>query len=233
MAGAVVQTVGLDAAGSATTIASGAFAGSVTAGNFLYVVTNSDTADTVAITKNSGTATIGTPTELGSIVEAGVLDELTHFSILITGSGTLDLLATFGSSQDNRGIFAAEISGVSGVDDHAVGTDAGNDPTDTMTSTVSTQPAFGLAVSIFYQGGTPAVGTGWTDGGTDWGVVRILRLQTQAFTSTGDKTADFGNAVLDRNCCSMVIFTDGLFVQPATRIPFRGSFGRGRTRYGF
>lgn len=221
MAGAIVQSKIGEAAASGTTVATGSFGSNVTAGNYLLIFTNSDTADTVTITKNSGTATIGTVTEQGSIAEAGTLEELTVLHCPITGSGSLDLLATFGSSQANKQILAIEISGSSGYQVMDIQTDTGNNPTTTLSATVSTQPAFGIAVCIDVQGGTPGVGTGWTDGGVVGSAVQFIRIQTKAITSTGATTGDFVNAGFDRNNAALVVFTDnaGDFSGPFTSRP--------------
>ena len=220
MAGAIVQSQVGEGAGAATTIASGSLGSNVTSGNYLWVITNSDTADTVTITKNSGTATIGSVTDQGSVTEAATFEELTHFTIPITGTGSIDLLATFGTSQANRQIYVFEISGVSGVDVTDEKTDTGNNPAPSpaLSVSVSTQPAFGLSIFIDVQGGTPTAGTGWTSAGVFGSAVHFARVQTKAITATGTLTADFGNAGFDRNCCAMIVFTDnaGDFAGPFT-----------------
>lgn len=216
MAGTVVQSQVAEGVASATTIASGSFSSNVTAGNTLWVITNSDTADTVAITKNSGTATIGTVTDEGSVTEAGTAEELTHFTIPITGTGSLDLLATFGSSQANRQILAFELSGVFSILGSDEQTDTGSDPTTTLTVNVTAQPAFGLSVCIDAQGGTPGVGTGWTNVGTFGGTVHNARVQSKSITSTGNTTANFGNATLNRNNAALIVFDE---TSPDTTAP--------------
>lgn len=213
--GTLVQTVANENYASATTIATGSFASNVAAGNFLQIFVSSDAADTVTITQNSGTATIGAVTERGSVVEAGTLDEGTILTCAVTGSGSLDLLCTYGSAQTARCIVAHEISGVSGYQGHDIQTDTGSNPSTTLTVNVTTQPAFVVADACFLQGGTPGVGTGFTDGGTFWGTVRNGRVQYKAVTSTGNTTGNFVNALLDRNNCAMVVWTDGGGSSPA------------------
>lgn len=209
MAGSIVQSKVGEGAGGATTVATGSFGSNVTVNNYLLIVTNSDTADTVTISKNSGTATIGTVTEQGSVTEAATFEELTVFTCAITGSGSLDLLATFGSSQANRQIYAFEIGGVNAVQGHNEQTDTGSNPTPTLTFSVTTQPAFGVAICIDVQGGTPTAGSGWTSYGVLGSTVHFARVQTKAITATGSTTANFGNAGFDRNNATMVVFTDG------------------------
>ncbi len=227
MAGAIAQSKIGEAAASGTTVATGSFGSNVTAGNYLLIITNSDTTDTVTITKNSGTATIGAVTEQGSVSEAATLEELTVSTCQITGSGSLDLLCTFGSAQSNKQILAFEISGTSGHQVTGVQTDTGNNPTTACSVTVSTQPAFAVSVCIDVQGGTPSVGTGYTDATVFGSAVHFIRAQTKAISATGTLTADFGNAGFDRTCSALAVFTDsagdfsGPFTSPSSTQPVR------------
>jgi hypothetical protein len=209
MPGAIVQTKeNADFSTSSSTIASGAMGTDITAGNFLWIAVNADTDITITPSINSGTATLGSITSQGSIVEAGVLDELEHFTAPITGTGSLDILITYGSATIHRAVLVAEISGVSAVDGTDEQTDSGNNPTATLTVNVSAQPAFGLSFNADYQGGPVTVGSGWTNGGTFWAGVEEARLQTKAITATGNTTANFGNTGLDRSNSVMVVFTN-------------------------
>lgn len=209
MAGAIVQVKENSSASSATTIASGSFGSNVTSGNKLWIVVNAGTNVTITPSINSGTATLGTITSQGSIIEAGVLDELEHFTCDVTGTGSLDVLITYGSSVDRRGVWIAEVSGVSAVD----GTDEqtngpGTNPTTTLTVNVTTQPAFGISFCTDYQGGTPGVGSGWTNYATGWAGVSGARIQTKAISATGNTTANFSNPGSNRNNAVMIVFTD-------------------------
>lgn len=212
MAGAIVQAPAV--VGSGTTVNTGSFGSNVTSGNYLWVITTSATADTVAITQTSGTATIGSVTDRGSVTEAGLGYELTHFTIPITGTGSLDLRATFGSSQAFNFICAVEVSGVASVDGDDERTDAGSNPTpnSALTVNVSAQPAFGISFVGFYQGGTPTAGSGWTSYGSP---ATGALIQTKAITATGNTTAQFGNGTLDRSNSCMVVFTEGGGGSPA------------------
>jgi hypothetical protein len=207
--GAIVQTKENSASGSATTIASGSTGSNVTSGNKLWIVANAGTNVTITPSQNSGTATLGTITSQGSIQEAGVLDKLEHFTCDITGTGSLDILITYGSSTDRRGVVAVEVSGVSAVDGSDEQTDTGSNPTTTCTVNVTTQPAFGIGFCTDYQGGTPTAGASWTDGGVFWSGVSNARLQTRAISATGNVTGNFGNAGSNRNNAVMIVFTDG------------------------
>lgn len=209
MAGAVAQTKENSASGSAATLASGSFGVNVTSGNKLWIVANAGTNVTITPSQNSGTATIGTITSQGSVQEAGVLDKLEHFTCDVTGTGSLDILITYGSSTDRRGVVVVEVSGVNAVDGTDEQTDTGSNPTPNCTVNVTTQPAFGLGFCTDYQGSTPTTGSGWTSVGTFWAGVSDARMQSKAITSTGNTTGNFGNAGLDRNNAVMVVFTDG------------------------
>ena len=209
MAGAVVQTKENSASASATTIASGSLGSNVTSGNKLHVVANAGTNVTITPSQNSGTATIGAFTSQGSVQEAGVLDKLEHFTCDVTGTGSLDVLITYGSSTDRRGVLVTEVSGVSAVDGSDEQTDTGSNPSTTCTVNVTTQPAFGLSFCTFYQGGTPGTGTGWTIQSAYWTGISDAQLQTRAISATGNVTANFVNAALDRNNAVLIVFTDG------------------------
>lgn len=210
MAGSVVQTVFNEAAAAATTIASGSFASNVTANNWLWILVNGDAADTTTITKNSGTATIGTVTQQSSSATSGIVDEWTSLTCQVTGTGSLDLLCTFGGSRSNRQILVIEVTGVNAVDTGggASQPDSGTNPTPTLSITVAAQPAFCLAACVDYQGGTPGVGTGFTSVGTFGATVNFIRVQSKAITSTGSTTGNFVNAGLDINNSAMIVFTE-------------------------
>lgn len=189
----------------------------VTSGNKLHVIANAGTNQTITPTKNSGTATIGSFTSHGSVQEAGVLDKLEHFTCDVTGTGSLDILITYGATTDRRGVLVTEVSGVSAVDGSDEQTDTGNNPTPNCTVNVTAQPAFGLSFNTDYQGGTPTTGSGWTNQNTYWTGVSNARLQTRAITSTGNVTANFGNSGFDRNNAVMIVFTDGGGVSQSPR----------------
>ena len=208
MAGSIVQSKAAEASTSGTTLTSGSFVSNVTAGNRLWVVVNAGDNQTITVSQNSGTATIGTPTSLGSVQEAAVFDKYEHFDIEITGSGSLDLLVTYGATTDRRTIVAHEVTGVTVPDGDDETTDTGSNPTPNSTVNVTQQPAFGLAMAIFYQGGTPTVGSGWTDGGTFTTTTAAQRLQTRAISATGNVDSNFGNGSLDRNNAVMVVYRE-------------------------
>lgn len=212
MAGSIVQSKFNEAAAAATTIATGSFGSNVTANNWLWILVNGDAADTTTITQNSGTATIGSVTQQSSSIGPGpgILEEWTSLTCQITGTGSLDLLCTFGGSRSNRQILAFEITGVNAVDSGggASQADGGTNPTPSLSITVGSQPAFCLAACVDYQGGTPGVGTGFTNAGTFGATVNFIRAQTKAITSTGATTGDFVNGGLDVNNSAMIVFDE-------------------------
>ena len=206
MAGSIVQQWGAENGAAGTTLATGS--ATVTSGNFLVIQTNSDTAVTCTVTKNAGTATIGTITEQTSVTEAATLETTKTYTCSITGSGTLDLLATFGASDANREIFAWEITGVSSYFGAQAQTDTGSNPTTTCTVTSVVAPAFAFMTCIDVQGGTPTAGSGYTSFGTFGTTVHIGRVQYKAVTSDGSVTGNFGNAGFDHNNGVLVVFSE-------------------------
>ena len=210
MAGSIVQSKFNEAAAAATTIATGSFGSNVTANNWLWILVSGDAADTTTITQNSGTATIGAVTQQSSSTTSGIVEEWTSLTCQVTGTGSLDLLCTFGGSRSNRQILAFEITGVNAVDSGggASQADGGTNPTPSLSITVGSQPAFCLAACVDYQGGTPGVGTGFTNAGTFGATVNFIRAQTKAITSTGATTGDFVNGGLDVNNSAMIVFDE-------------------------
>lgn len=213
MAGSVVQSVGNDTNAAGTTLATGAFASSVTINNFILVTLTLDSAEaSITISKNSGTATIGAVTQREQKTEVGTSNLTTWFTFQVTATGTLDILATTGSAHSTKGISASEISGVNAYQVSSSATDAGNNPTTTINATVSTAPAFGVMTGCDVQGGTLTVGTGYTsDGTTGTGVQDRCSIQHQSFSTTGSKSGNFANAGFDRNNAALIIFTEGSF----------------------
>lgn len=213
MAVAIVQDIFNEAGGGATTIASGSFVSNVTSGNVLYVVTvfGLDTAGTTAsISKNSGTATIGTPVALEATESTGIADRAEQYAIPITGTGSLDLLATFTNSSGARQIWAFELSGAAmpELDDSDANWDVNSDPTPNLTVSVDTQPALGIMLGVDQQDVGLQVGSGWTDQGTEGATQRVIRLQTKTISATGNTSGNFENNNLVRNITLMVIFEE-------------------------
>lgn len=209
MAGAVGQVKEAFSATAATTLASGTLASDVTAGNFLWIIANADDNVSITPTQNSGSASIGTITSRGSVVEAALSDRLEHFTAPINGTGSLDILITYGASTGRRGVLVVEVTGVTAYQGDHEQTDTGSNPTPTLTFNVTSAPAFGLSFATFYQGGQPGQGTSWTDfGALFWETMADAMLQTRAISATGNVNANFVNASLDRNNSCMVVFTE-------------------------
>ena len=203
MAGAIVQFVEASNGAAGTTL--GVVITGATVGNSFHVAVLSDDA---TVTVSDGSNTYGA--EKGSVIEAAVLRRLHHFVASVTTGGTLTVTATFGASVSNRQIVVTEISGVGAYDAQGVQTDTGNNPTTAATATNSAQPAFGIAVCIDYQGGTPAVGTGYTSGGVITGGGLLGgRIAYRSFATVAAQTVDFGNAGFDRTCTVFALFLEG------------------------
>lgn len=208
MAGSIVQQWGAEGSAAATTLATGNAPGNVTSGNFLVILSNSDTNVSCTVTQNSGTSTLGTITQRETQTEAATFETTKVYTCAVTGTGSLDLLATFGASDANRMLFAWEVTSVDAFFGSNSATDTGSNPTPTLTVNVTSPPAFGLMLGVDMQGGTPATGTGWTNYNTFGSAVHFGRAQTKSVAASGNLTGDFGNAGFDRNNTFMVVFTE-------------------------
>lgn len=219
MAGDVVsgQFKSNAALASGTSIASGNLPGNVTAGNYIVVWGGADNDPTTTASKNGGTATIGSFAEYEATQHDTQLNGFHQFVATITGSGTLDILLTFGTSQPERVIGVAEVSGVSGT---VQGSDANmgsiENPTVSMSVDVTSQPAFGLSCLCNLQGTGSSEGSGWSPVTVfDWSAaIGEGVLQKKSITSTGATTSNFANSGLDNYCENMLVFTDSGVAPP-------------------
>lgn len=225
MAGAAVQFKEGNGSASTTTVASGTLASDVTAGNYLWVVVTGSDATTRTITKNSGTATISAFTSHGTIQAPTILDEMEHWTCQVTGTGTIDILCTYGAARTERVIAVVEVSGVNAIDGSDEQTDTGSNPTTTCTVNVTTQPAFGLMMLCNYQGAGSGIGSGWTSYQASFATATIGEgvIQTKAISATGNTTGNFTNAGLDRNSAVMIVFTDGGAAAGAKQLMMTGA----------
>ena len=213
--GAPVQTNETSAAAAATTIAV-AQGSNPTAGNVNIVWVRGPSASSV-----TGVAdTLGnTYTARGNVTEAGTGQVLYQFTASITTGGAANTVtATYNASTSNRGITVTEAVGT--YDASNTGTDTGNNPTTAVSATNSAQPATLYMLCNDVQGGTPAVGTGFTNIGTGWATLGLnYRAQYKTVTSVGSQSGDFGNAGFDRCNTGLVILLDAsapaITVQPA------------------
>lgn len=213
MAGSIVQFVEASGATAATSLGV-SFTG--TAGNFIYVVACSDDATTTFAD------TLGnTITERGSVIEAGIPRRMHGATGFLTTGGASTVTVTFGASVSNRQIIVIEVAGVGSYDVHGTATDTGNNPTTAATATNTSQPAFGVAVCLDYQGGTPTVGTGYTSGGVITGgglLAGRIEYSSPSYTTVASQSANFGNAGFNRTCSTFAIFLEAsppqITVQP-------------------
>lgn len=206
MAGAIVQTKANQAAGSATTIASGNLDTNPTSGNVLWVVARSQGTTTMSIADSLGL----TWTSHGSIAESpGTNSVLEHWTAPVTSSGACSVTVTYAAAQDNRGIFVAEVSGVGAVQ----GSDedmSNGDLTTPLMSVAATAPAFALMAGNALQGGTITItGTAWTDVGFFWSpTVTGLRVGSQVISASGNVTGQFNTPSFDRATEAMIVFSE-------------------------
>lgn len=212
--GAPVQTNELSAVAADTTVAV-AQGSNPTAGNVNIVWVRGPSAATV-----TGVAdTLGnTYTARGNVTEAGTGQVLYQFTAPITAGGAANTVtATYGASTANRGITVVEASGT--YDASNTGTDTGNNPTNAVSATNSAQPATLYMLCNDVQGGTPAVGTGFTNIGTGWATLGLnYRAQYKTVTTVASQSGNFGNAGFDRTNTGLVILLDpsppAITVQP-------------------
>lgn len=168
-----------------------------------------------------------TYTARGSVIEAGTTQVLYQFTAPITTGGAANTVtADYGGSTSNRGIAVLEAPG--NYDASNTGTDTGNNPTDSVAATNTSQPATVYMFSNFVQGGTPGVGSGFTNVGTAWGTIGLNgRAQYKEVTSVGSQSGNFVNAALDRQNTGVVIVTDFVLpiisVQPTDQVVEEGS----------
>lgn len=153
-------------------------------------------------------------THRGSVVEAAIARRHHGLTCAPTTGGSTTITITYPSSADNRQVYVWEIQDVGDYDAFGTATDTGNNPTTAATATNSAQPAFLLATSIFYQGGTPTVGTIGGSAGVDEGTIfvgsgmLIGRGESQSVTSVGSQSANFGNSAFDRSTTLLWIFLE-------------------------
>jgi hypothetical protein len=208
---AIVQFVEATGAAAATTLAQSI---TVTAGNWLHVIAWSDDT-TITISDGSNTYT-----ERGDVIEAAIPRRIRHFTAPITTGGALTVTATYGASVSNRQLVVIELSGITTYDAQGTATDTGNNPTTAASATLTTASGFGVAVCVDYQGGLPTVGTGYTSGGAIAGGGSLQgRIQFQTFTSSGSKSANFGNAGFNRTCTVFALFQTPVPAENAGALP--------------
>ncbi len=214
MAGSVVQVLQFAQDAAATSIA-----GSVTwtAGEWAHVTLWSDDAPYSDLIDSLG----NTFTFIGSQIEAGIPKRVHHFRGQIATGGAATLTGRFFSDSGLttpasvawRQMVACRLDGVVAYQSGNQGTDAGSNPTNTLNTTVSVQPAFILMVGVDYQSGTLTAGSGFTDvafiTGSGGGSSLDGRVQSKTVTATGAQGGNFGNSAFDRSVYVIAAFTEG------------------------
>lgn len=214
MAGSVVQVLQFAQDAAATSIA-----GSVTwtAGEWAHVTLWSDDAPYSDLIDSLG----NTFTFIGSQIEAGIPKRVHHFRGQIATGGAATLTGRFFSDSGLttpasvawRQMVACRLDGVVAYQSGNQGTDTGSNPTNTLNTTVSVQPAFILMVGVDYQSGTLTAGSGFTDvafiTGSGGGSSLDGRVQSKTVTATGAQGGNFGNSGFDRSVYVIAAFTEG------------------------
>lgn len=214
MAGSVVQVLQFAQDASATTIAGSA---TWTAGEWVHICVWGPDAFADVIDSLGNTFTF-----IGSQIEAGIATRVHHFRGQIATGGAATLTGRYFSdaglttpvSVTFRQMVACRLDGVVAYQAGNQGTDTGNNPTDTLTAVVSSQPAFVLMVGVDYQSNTLGAGSGFTDvafiTGSGGGSSLDGRVQSKTVTATGAQGGNFVNAGLDRSVYVIAIFTEGV-----------------------
>lgn len=215
MPASVAQVFQFAADAAATTIT-----GSVTwtAGEWVHVTMWSDDAPYSSLEDTLG----NTFSFIGSQIEAGIPKRVHHFrgQIATGGAATLtgrfftDVGLTTPASVAWRQMVACRLADVIAYQSGNQGTDTGNNPTNTLNTTVSAQPALILMVGVDYQSGTLTVGTGFTDvafiTGSGGGSSLDGRVQSKVVTATGAQGGNFANSAADRSVYVIAAFTEGI-----------------------
>lgn len=200
-----VQRVEATGAASSSSIAVGCSAGTVS--NYVRVLVRCDDPPVGITVTDNGAFGGNSYVSLGGIEEAGTTQWLEEFYATIDNSMTT-ITVNYGGAITGRGVAAIEYTGTSGVDGADQETDTGNNPTPTLSITNTVQPAVMFCACNDVQGGTPAVGSGFTDDGVVWSGFSACRLQKKNITTVAAQTGNFGNASLNRNNATAVIFTE-------------------------
>lgn len=214
MAGSVVQVLQFAQDASATSIAG---AVTWTAGEWVHVAVWSDDAPGCDLIDSLG----NTFSFIGTVIEAGIPKRAHHFVGQITTGGAATLTGRYYSdvglttpvSVAWRQMVACRLDGVIAYQSGNQGTDTGSNPTNTLTTNVSVQPAFLLMVGIDYQSSTLTVGAGFTDvafiTGSGGGSSLDGRVQSKSVAATGLQGGNFTNAGFDRSVYLIAAFTEG------------------------
>ena len=207
---------------SATSIATGNFASSITAGNLIYVVASADSAATAF---NTPTDTLGnTYTAIGNATESGTGTFAYHWYAKNVNGGTNSITVTVTGAATVIGIAAVEISGLDTTAPYDVsaiqGAQVGSSGANAMTSGSATntqQPSVIIGFQRDLQGAVESAGTSpiaftaltafWNNlggSGVNNGLFEHARL-----TTTGSVQATFQDTGFDRYLASMAVFKEG------------------------
>lgn len=199
---------------SASSLASGDFASSVTAGNVLYVAC---LAQPGFGTHNAPTDTLGhTYTQIGTTVtEAATGVTFSQWYVVNSSGGTNSITANFATADTGyMGVWGLELGGckTSGAFDVGAAAtmagDSGADVVDTGNANNTDAPAIMVGVAFDVQGvinnagtGCTSIATGWDDGGGAKAMAEYKLLAT-----TGSQHLTWSDNAFDRHLQGMAIF---------------------------
>ena len=238
MTAAIVQTAEGSTASGASAVVTAAFGSDVTAGNVidLFFSADSSSVQSITIEKDSGTATIdtvGAAIDTVDLTASSPFRHLARYRVLVTGSGSLTMKATYGQTFHAINLGIAEISGLDGTTPFTSGKVAhagasvatGN----TVSSGLITPPsAPGIMIAWgFCVYGTAAPNAGdsatlvdkyWATYGSG-GTTQCLSLIYKNYSSTSDIAGVF-TAVAN---FSLMYSVAALFNEPTDPLPSSGS----------
>ena len=207
-------TLGTDSTGSATTLV---VTKSFTVGNVADVWLTFPSARTISSIVSSPAETW---VSLGEVTDTTNGQKCARYAATITGGGSTTITVTLDSAASFRAIATVEVSNTSGYDSAAAAQNSAfqNNPggaTDAVTSgatpTLTSQPALISGWSMNTSGNgsppAPAVGTGFTDGGTTetaFAGVALVRFEYKRVTSTTGQAATFTGQAGTRAYCTHV-----------------------------
>lgn len=203
---AITEVQRVEVTGAATDTAIAASVDAFIVGRTVRVLVRCDD-DPTGITVSDDVG--NTYVSLGGVLEAGTTQWLEEFYTQVDTASAATVTAVFNATQTGRAICVLEYSGITGGgapegDDQE--TDTGSNPTPTLSANSTTSSGVMFCACNDVQGGTPSVGSGFTDDGVIWSGFSNCRLQRKNTSTIGAQTGNFGNSSLNRNNSTAVIY---------------------------
>lgn len=178
----------------------------VSAGSALVVFVTHDTFNLPSGTTSIADNVNGSyPTHLQNVNDAVNAQRYILSAFLNSGAGSVTVTATFSGNTAFKAIQVVEVTGAktTGSPDISAGQlqatpGTGTDAVTTGNGTSTAQPALIVGASGNFAGNAaPAVGTGFTNGGTGtlWGGSALVRVESKRVTATGAQAATFTTAI--------------------------------------